>query len=234
MDTRDNTPRLLGAAYLAVIVTSAVSGGLAMSALGTGSTAEILTRAASNEALIRASTFLAMANAAGVVVLASLLYTVLRRWSRTIAIVVLICWFGEAIFYAIGQVGAAALLPLGQDFVRSGSPAASGYLPLGQFLYSGVYKLSGVILMFFYCFGAVPAYIVLFRSTSIPRVLSGYGVCAAALGLGATALQLLGNDVPMAAYLPILPFELAAGCWLLFRGIAGRSVEDSPPAASRP
>lgn len=223
MATRDNTPRLLGAAYLAVIVTSAVSGGFAMTALGTGSTAEILTHVASNEALIRWSTLLAMANAAGVVVLASLLYVVLRRWSEPIALVVLIAWLGEAIFYAIGQVGAAALLPLGQEFVRSGSPATSDHLTLGQFLYSGVYKLSGVILMFFYCFGAVPAYILLFRSTSIPRLLSGFGVCAAALGLGATAFELLGNDVPMTAYLPILPFEAAVGCWLLFRGIAGRS-----------
>lgn len=229
--TRDNTPRLLGAAFLAVVVTSAVSGGLAMSALGSGGTAEILTHAASNEALIHWSTLAAMANAAGILVLASLLYMVLRRWSEAIALVALTCWLGEAFFYAIGQLGVVGLLPVGRDFVGSGSPAASQFLTLGQFLYAGIYKLSGVVLMFFYCCGAVPAYALFFRSNSIPRLISGYGVCAAALGLGAAAFELLGNSAPMAAYLPILPFELAAGGWLLFRGIPMESNESDPPAA---
>ena len=41
-----------------------------------------------------------------------------------------------------------------------------------------------------------------------------------------TVLGLLGNDVPMFAFLPILLFELTVGTWLLLRG----TTDD--PAAS--
>lgn len=45
--------------------------------------------------------------------------------------------------------------------------------------------------------------------------------------------QLLGYDVPIFVYLPLLPFELTVGTWLLLRGIEQDSEMNSAPLLHR-
>jgi ABC-type glucose/galactose transport system permease subunit len=77
--------------------------------------------------------------------------------------------------------------------------------------------------MFFYCTGGLLWYSLLYRSRSIPSVIPAFGLAAVSLGLVGVVLQLLGNTVPIVAYLPLLPFELTLGTWLLVKGIKGGS-----------
>jgi hypothetical protein len=49
--------------------------------------------------------------------------------------------------------------------------------------------------------------------------LSGYGLAAVTLALVAVLLELLGAGALMALMIPILPFELIAGLWLLVKGV---------------
>jgi hypothetical protein len=214
-------PRLLGAAYLVVIVTSLVSGLVPSSALGAGSLAETLRNAADNDTAIRVGVLFAMVNSAGIVVLATLLYVVLRGYGRAVAVAGLGMWLGEAFFYALGDFGLLALVPLGQDFVKAGSPDPSAYLTQADFLYNGLYGLSGTLLMFFYCAGGLLFYSLFFTSRTIPRLLSGYGLAAVTLATAVVVLELLGAGNLMALLVPILPFELVAGLWLLIKGIPG-------------
>jgi hypothetical protein len=214
-------PRLLGAAFLIVIVTSLVSGVVPSSALGSGSLSETLRKAADNETAIRVSVLVAMLNSAGIVVLATLLYVVLRGYGRAVAVGGLGMWLGEAFFYALGYVGLLALVPLGHDFVKAGAPDPSAYLTQADFLYNGLYKLSGTLLMFFYCAGGLLFYSLFFTSRTIPRLLSAYGLAAVTLALVGVVLELLGAGTFMALMIPILPFELVAGLWLLIKGVPG-------------
>lgn len=44
-------------------------------------------------------------------------------------------------------------------------------------------------------------------------------MAAAALALVGTLAEILGLGVPLIVFLPILPFELGIGIWLLVKGI---------------
>jgi hypothetical protein len=224
MNAQVRTPRYLGAAFLGVVLTSLVSGVATDKALGTGGATSILQNVAGNPDVMHFGILVGLANAVGIMILASLLYTVLEGQGRTLAIVALLCWVGESFFYTLNQVASTGLLRLGTDFVKAGSPDGSFYQTLGGFLYNDVYKLGGVILMFFYCAGGLAWYYLLYESRFVPRWLSVYGLAAVALGLAGASVELLGNNAGMLPFIALLPFELITGFWLMLRGASEPSV----------
>jgi hypothetical protein len=217
--TDPRAPRLLGAIFLGVIVTSMASGVLLAAATGTGGMSDVLTSVSASETLLRAGALAGLVTSLGVIALASLLYVVLRGQSMILALVAMGWWLAEAIVLAVARVGDLALVPLGQAFVRAGAPADSWHQGLGTFLYDGLdHGLGSTVHMFFYCAGGLIWYALFLRSRYIPRAISLFGLVAVAIGLVGIVAQILGADVPIAVYLPILPFELAIGTWLLVRG----------------
>jgi hypothetical protein len=82
--------------------------------------------------------------------------------------------------------------------------------------------------MWFYCTGGLLWYYLFYRSNYIPRAISVFGLLAVLLGLGSVVFQLLGYEVPILVSLPLLPFELAIGVWLLFRGINDQTAAAGP------
>lgn len=231
MDPR--VPKALGGAFLLVIVTSLVGGLLLKAAVGSGGTADILTGAADQSALLSAAVLADLITSLGIVALAVLLYVVLATQNRLVALVALGWWLMEALFMAISTVGALALVPLGQGFVEAGAPAASFHQTLGDFLYQGVSQTAYTIHMFFYCAGGLVWYSLFYRSRYIPRGISLFGIAAVVLASVGIVAELFGAEVPLALYLPLLPFELLIGTWLLVKGIpAGTTV--TPPRPSEP
>jgi hypothetical protein len=226
-------PRALGGAFLVVIVTSLIGGLLLKSAVGSGGTADILTGAADESALLRAAVVFDLITSIGIVALAVLLYVVLATQSRVVALVALGLWLLEAAFMAIGTLGALALVPLGQAFVQAGAPASSYHLTLGDFLYEGISQTGYTIHMFFYCAGGLLWYWLFYRSEYVPRAISLFGIAAVMVAGAGIVAELFGADVPMVVYIPLLPFELAIGLWLLVRGIPTGTVVAPPrPSAS--
>lgn len=220
-------PRLLGAAFLFVILTSLSCGLLLKSAVGSGSTSDLLVSISNNPDLARVAILDGLLNSVGVVALAVLLYVVLKEQNKLMARIALGLWLAEAIFYAIMQLGLLALIPLSAEFVAAGAPAGSFYQTLGDFLYNGVFSQGMNLHMWFYCTGGLLWYYLFYRSNYIPRVISLFGLLAVSLGFVAVVGQLLGYEVPILLSIPLLPFEIAIGGWLLFRGI-----KDQPAAAS--
>jgi hypothetical protein len=226
MSEQVRTPRYLGAAFLGVVLTSLASGLATDKALGTGSVSSILQNVAGNADVMHFGVLAGLLNAVGILILAALLYAVLKGQGRTMAIVALLCWVGESFFYTINQVASTGLLRLGTDFVKAGSPDGSFYQTLGGFLYNDVYKLGGVILMFFYCAGGLAWYYLLYKSRFVPRWLSLYGLAAVAVGLVGASVELLGNNVGMVPFIALLPFEVIVGFLLMLRGVS------EPPASA--
>jgi hypothetical protein len=212
-------PRLLGAAFLFVVLTSLSCGLLLKSAAGSGSTSDLLVSISNNPDLARLAILDGMLNSTGIVALAVLLYVVLKEQGKLMARVALGLWLAEAVFNAIMQMGLLALIPLSAEFVAAGAPAGSFYLTLGDFLYHGVYSQGMTIHMWFYCMGGLLWYYLFYRSNYIPRAISLFGLLAVVLGLGSVVFQLLGYEVPILLSLPLLPFEIAIGAWLLIKGI---------------
>lgn len=221
-------PRLLGAAFLFVVATSLAGGLLLKSAAGAGSMADVLRSISQNPMLLRVGVLVGLVNSTGIVALAGLLYAVLRQQGKLLARIALGLWLAEAAFYAIIQIGLLALVPLGPEFAAPGAPAAPYYLALGDFLYNGIYAQGMNIHMWFYCMGGLIWYYLFYRSGYIPRIISLFGLLAVVLGLGSVVFQLLGYEVPILVSLPLLPFELAIGSWLLLLGIKERPAAATP------
>jgi hypothetical protein len=219
MISEKNAPRLLGAAFLFVFFASLFSGVLLTSVIGSGSMSDGLMNVANQLTRVRISSLGQILTSSGIVVLAVLLYVVLSRVDRILALVALGWWLAEAITLALIQLGVLALIPLSLDFVRAGTPGESFYQGLGQFLYSGMAKQGMTIHMWFYCIGGLLWYAMFFRSRYIPRVISLWGLVAVVLALGAVVFTLFGYAVPLWVSIPLAPFELAIGFWLLLKGI---------------
>ena len=110
MNSDKNTPRFLGAAFLFVFVASLLSNTLLSSAIGTGSISDNLVNIANNLTLVRASILVELFTSVGIVVLASLLYVVLHKQNKIIALVALGWWLAEAITLAVSKIGAFAFI----------------------------------------------------------------------------------------------------------------------------
>ena len=214
-NTIKNPPRLLGAAFLTVIVTSLVAGLIPTAS----SIPDILAKVSENPTLMRITVIGGLLNSVGIVALATLLYIVLKKQNKDIALAALGLWLIEAIFFAIMQLASLALIPLSRDFVAANSPTPSIYQTLGDFLYNGIYSNGLTIHMWFYCIGGFLWYYLFYQSRFVPRPISLLGLFAVTLGLGGIVSQLFGYAIPMVVYLPIGVFELIIGTWLLLKGI---------------
>ncbi len=222
MISEENAPRLLGAMFLIVIVTSAF-GGMQSSVTGTGAISDILVGVSNKPTQMQWTALGNLVNSLGIVALAVLLYTVLKRQNRILALVALGWWLAEAVFCAISQIGAFALVPLSFEFVKAGAPANSYYQSLGGFLYQGIAKTAYTFHMVFYCAGGIIWYSLLFKSRYVPSPISLFGVAAVCVSLVGMVFELFGRFVPIFVSLPIGLFELVIGVWLLVRGIPGWS-----------
>ncbi len=220
MTTEKSVPRLLGAAFLIVALISLASGLLLASVVGSGGISDILVGISNRLSLMRIFILGDLVTSLGIIVLAVLLYTVLNKQNKIIALVALGCWLTEAIALAISKIGASALIPLSLEFAKAGAPQHSYYQTLAGFLYNGiVIQLGQTIELLFYCFGAMLWYSLFFRSRYIPRPISLFGLIAVSVALVGLVIEFLGHDVSILVFLPILPFELTIGTWLVLRGI---------------
>ena len=120
MNTKDNTPRYLGAAYLVVVLTSLASGVATDSAMGSGAIADILAKVAGNASLLHFANLAGLINAVGILILAALLYVVLNGQGQVMAMAATLCWVGEAFFYTLNQIESNALVHVASDFQGSG------------------------------------------------------------------------------------------------------------------
>jgi hypothetical protein len=226
--------RFLGAAFLLVILTSLAGGALLAAAVGSGSPSEMLSQAAARESLLRASAVAELATSVGIVAMATLLYLVLGPFGRVGALFALGLWLLEATFIAFRTIGTLALVPVSHDFAASAAADATAVSALGGFLYRDLVQGAYTVHMLFYCAGGLVWYSMFYRSRLVPRPLSLFGVAAACLGLLGIVADLAGAAVPIVVYLPILPFELAIGAWLLFKGVTIRHEPTPTPATGRP
>jgi hypothetical protein len=154
---------------------------------------------------------------AGIVVLTVLLFVVLQKQNKTIALVALGWWLLEAITVAIRQMSIYALLPLTLEYAKAGAPDSSHFQTLGT-LFVDVGQWGYDVHLWFFALGGILWYYLLYRSKVIPRLLSIWGIVGVSLVLIASVLA--GFEIRvLALVLPNTLFELAIGLWLLVKGI---------------
>jgi hypothetical protein len=235
MNTNRNTIRYLGAAFLVVFIASMLSGSLLTSAIGSGSISDNLVSISNNLILMRVSILVELVTSIGIVVLAMLLYVVLHKQNKIIALVALGWWLAEAIILAVSKIGAYALIPLSLEYVKAGAPDSSYFQALGDFFYYGVDRQGWAIHMLFFGLGGILWYYLFYRSQYIPRALAIWGVIAVSL-VSVNVLLVLydrGVDLVMPVLAPYLLFEALIGPWLMIKGIRDGSETELHPSSTR-
>ena len=222
MYTDKNTPRLLGFMFVFVAVAGVLSG-LPLNSFGIAligppdNISETMIKISDNPTMMQMGIVGYLIEAVGMVLLAVLLYTTLKKQNRIIARWALGLWIVQAVFVAVRQISLFSLLNVSQEFVKAGATDSSNFQTLGSLFY-GTFQFVLSSQMVFYCVGGILFYYLFLKSKYIPKVLPLWGIIAASLGLIGTLLLLFDYDVPLYVLLPILPFELAIGIWLMVKG----------------
>lgn len=218
MNSDKCAPRLAGAAFLLVLVSSALSGVLRTSVVGSSSVSDILVSISENLALWRSSIVIELLTSVGIVVLAISLYAVFKKQHKILALIGLGWWLAEAIILAVSKIGAFALIPLSAELVEAGAPDPSAYQALGRFFYHVLDRQGNEIHMLFYCLGGILWFYLFYRSRSIPRIMSIPGIAIESVALVGMVFLLFGASVSMMLFYPIAVLELAVGLWLVIKG----------------
>ena len=228
MNPSKYTSRLLGAAFLYVAAASLLSG-LLLGSFGIevvgapDNISETMFKISDNPTMMQMSIVVMFMEAVGIVLLADLLYTTLKNQNAINARWAFGLWIVEATALVIRGIGAFSLMNVSQEFVKAGAPDTSHFQTLGSILY-GTIQISYTALMVFYCVGGILFYYLFFKSRYIPIALSLWGVAAVSLGFIGTLLEVFEYDVPLIVFLPILPFELAIGIWLIVKGFNSSAI----------
>jgi hypothetical protein len=224
MNSGKNIPRFLGAAFFIVAVLSMLQMILSLFTLLSGSISDSFVNIANNPTQMRISILLALFTSVGIVVLAVLLFVVLHKQNKIIALVALGWWLIEAATLAVSKIGAFALIPLSLEYVKAGAPDSS-YLQILGTLFFGVDRWGDNIHMLFFELGGILWYTLFFRSKYIPRALSLWGIVAVSLALIGTLLLIFGLEPIIILVIPNGLFELTIGLWLMVKGIKSYEVE---------
>lgn len=219
MLSEKNAPRLLGFAFLFVALASLFSSfpidsfGISLIGLPENIT-ETMLMIAEKPTTFQSGIAGYLIESCFIVLLSLLLYTVLKKENRILATWGFGLWLLEAAFVAVRQMILFALLRVSQLY--SVTPSLN-LMDLGTVFYQ-LYQSVFNVQMIFYSFGGLIFYGLFYKARNIPRWLSLWGVLAASMSLLGELFVVLDYGVFLYTFLPILPFELAIGLWLMLKG----------------
>jgi hypothetical protein len=151
-------------------------------------------------------------------------FPVLKRHNRALALGFYCLRFAEAISTIVGSILLLTLLALSREFVAAGAPDASYYQTLGSLLLAareGAFVIgSGLV----WSLSALVLNCVLYRAELVPRWISGWGLLGGALSFATYLLQFLGISLDI-LFLPIALQEMVFAVWLIVRGFNPSATE---------
>lgn len=215
--TRQLHARLAGASLLLYIAVAFPSFVLATSATRGAGIADRLVTAGAHVAWIELSIVLTVLSAFLALVLAVSMHQITHDDGPAIATLAMVARVAEAVLVVSGVPALRTVAALAEP--TSGiDPAAT--LVLGTLLLMPEQQL--VLSAPFFALGSLGFAVLFWTSRSVPRWLSGLGIVASLLLVVSTPLQLAGvlSGTPaLAAWLPMLLFEVPLGVYLLVRGV---------------
>jgi len=127
----------------------------------------------------------------------------------------------ETVIYIPTIISWLFLIIVSQEYLKAGAPVASYFQTLGTLLigvYDQIHPIGGIV----FSLGALMFYFLFYQSKLIPRWLSGWGLIAAILNLGAGLAGMFGltsslSTIDVSA-LPIFLQEMVMAVWLIVKG----------------
>ena len=181
---------------------------------------DYLARVAAQSDQMIAAALLLIAGGMSVVLIAALLFPVLRRYGEGIAL----GYFGvrilEAVTLLVGVVSLLLLVSVSREYVRVGphAPAAAHLGSSGtllQALNEWAFPLNPVV----FGLGGLLLYFLLYRSRLVPRWLSVWGFAGVGMVFAFGLLRMYGGGSVVLA-LPIGVQEMVLAGWLIAKGFS--------------
>jgi len=151
------------------------------------------------------------------------LYPVLKKHNEALALWSVGLRIIEVILWLVSAIGLLALIPLSQEFIKAGTPAASYFQTLGTLIKTVRAWTSDVLALSAWGLGALLYNYIFFQTKLIPRWLSGWSIVAILLHVAACLLaifDIIGTTSPMQVFLlaPSGLLEIVLAVWLIVKG----------------
>jgi len=223
----DSQRRAAKVAGLSTLLTMAIvvigNFGIRGRLLVAGNAAETARNIIAHERLFRINIAGDLIYAAGVIVLLSALYVILKPVSRGIALVGVLFRLVYALMWVLVVVNSfnALRLFIGADYL--GVFEAERLQALARFYLASGFDVYYVGLLFYGLASTVCAYLW-FKSKYIPAALAAFGIIASAFCVACTLVFIIFPSFKQMVNLwwfdsPMALFEMATGFWLLFKGL---------------
>jgi hypothetical protein len=158
-----------------------------------------------------------------------IVFPVLKRYNEVLAIgYVVFRGALEGVIYLVLVIGWLSLTLISQGYVNATPAEAFYFQSLGDFVL-GAHDQIGHVLTIVFILGAMMFYYVLYRSSLVPRWLSGWGLLAAIPYFVSGVLGLFSilnpmSSVHMVLVLPLAVQEMVLAVWLIVKGFNSSSV----------
>ncbi len=172
---------------------------------------------AKNPSIFRLSILLDVLTALGVIFLGAILYNSLKDVNKNIALTAFGLYVLEGALLVASKVESFTILQISQEYSKSGF--SSDLLFLADISYNSMEFVGSSLHMLAFCIGAIMFYYLLFRSSTIPKWLSLWGLLSLMPLLVGTMAMIFGTSIPFVFYVPYVPFELFIGLFILTKGL---------------
>ncbi len=167
--------------------------------------------------------FFQFAMASVYVLIAVIIYPVIKKYNEKIAL----GYFGfriiGAMFLFFGIVSLLLLLFISQSFISAGQPDSSHFQIIGQLLRAGRDWMNHVAMILPWCIGGLLLYYCFYRMKIIPIWLSFWGLIGSTLTLSATLLLMFDlikivTPIYFIMLIPTALLDLVLAVYLIIRG----------------
>jgi hypothetical protein len=229
MNARNRIARSVGAFFLFSNVTFILGAfGFVEPILGAP---DYLTLASANRAQVIFGALLELANGIAYLGIGVLMFSVLRRRFRGMALLYVGFRIIEFVMQTLSDLSPLALVTLSEEFVRAGAAEASTFQAAGTLLLAQRYWAFQMVSITL-ALGALLLYTMLYRSKLIPRFISVWGLVGAITVLTTTMLDIfalsVGPAIGLVLGLPMLLNELFLGVWLIAKGFSESAILSKP------
>ncbi|MBD0350282.1 MAG: DUF4386 domain-containing protein [Bacteroidota bacterium] len=189
---------------------------------------------ARNKSALRMGVMLQFVNDVAIVGIGVLMLRILRRYNENIAVAVLVARILEATILIVGGIGLLMLVPLSNEFIKSGGMAGSYFDTMGLVV-KRWYAASFNTAMLCLGIGGFFLSYLLYKYKLVPRAISlpglvGYPILFVKILLDIFAFP---NGGPF-LFLPVGLFELVFPIWLFVKGFPLHALSPASAEIEKP
>jgi len=220
MNTYRKTAVIVGALFITATVSSIIGYQVILGPIL--KSPDYLINISTNQNLFTLGVLIDSINSAAVVLIAVMLYPILKKYDGALALGYVSARIIESVILIVGSISLLSLLTLGQEYVQASVPDAHDYQTLGNVIL-GVNDwtyLLGPMLVF--SLTALILNYIFYQSRLVPRFISLWGLVGAVMISAAGLLGIFGlSPFSMTSILLTLPIalnEMVLAIWLIVKG----------------